>query len=85
MDQRGGTVTRVDRHPGSSLGAAFVAGMGVGVLKDWAAIGKYVAPGRVFAPDPARHRALDRKYRQWRGVYARLKTLYPELAADPAG
>lgn len=78
-------VTRIDRHPGSSLGAAFVAGMGVGVLQDWAAIGKYVAPGRAFTPDPARHRALDRKYRQWRDVYARLKTLYPELAADSAG
>src|SRR5262249_31558481 len=41
-------VTRVDRHPGSSLGAAFVAGMGAGVLKDWADIGRYVAPGRQF-------------------------------------
>lgn len=84
-DALGLPVTRIDRHPGSSLGAAFVAGMGVGVLTDWASIGNYVAPGRVFAPDPARHRALDRKYRQWRDVYTRLKTLYPELAAEPAG
>ncbi len=81
-DALGLPVTRIDRHPGSSLGAAFVAGMGAGVLKDWGAIGKYVAPGRVFTPDPARHRALDRKYRQWRDVYARLKTLYPDLAAE---
>jgi xylulokinase len=78
-------VTRIDRHPGSSLGAAFVAGMGSGVLSDWSDIGRYVTPGRVFAPDPARARAYDRKYRQWRGVYERLKTLYPELAAAPAG
>lgn len=79
------SVTRIDRHPGSSLGAAFVAGMGVGLLDDWSAIGRYVAPGRVFAPDPARVRAYDRKYRQWREVYERLKTLYPQLSADPAG
>jgi xylulokinase len=72
-------VTRIDRHPGSSLGAAFVAGMGVGVLDDWSRIGAYVSAGRVFAPDPARHRAYDRKYRLWREVYERLRTLYPEL------
>lgn len=84
-DALGLAVTRVDRHPGSSLGAAFVAGMGTGVLTDWSAIGRYVAPGRVFAPDPARGRAYDRKYRHWREVYERLKTLYPALSADPAG
>ncbi|MBL8711189.1 MAG: carbohydrate kinase, partial [Rhodospirillaceae bacterium] len=37
-------VTRIDRHPGSSLGAAFVAGMGVGALKDWGDIARYVEP-----------------------------------------
>ena len=30
-------VTRIDRHPGSSLGAAFVAAMGTGFLDDWSA------------------------------------------------
>ncbi|MDF2766504.1 MAG: carbohydrate kinase [Rhodospirillales bacterium] len=74
-------VTRIDRHPGSSLGAAFVAGMGVGALKDWSEIACYVAPGRIFAPDPRRHLDYDRKYRLWRAVYQRLKTLYPELSA----
>jgi xylulokinase len=74
-------VTRIDRHPGSSLGAAFVAGMGVGAIKDWSEIARYVAPGRIFAPDPRRHLDYDRKYRLWREVYERLKTLYPELSA----
>ncbi len=78
-------VTRIDRHPGSSLGAAFVAGMGVGELTDWSAIGKYVAPGRSFAPDPRRHSAYDRKYRQWREVYERLRSLYPKLCEQPSG
>ena len=76
-------VTRIDRHPGSSLGAAFVAGMGVGALQDWSDIGRYVAPGRGFTPDPRRHADYDRKYRQWREVYQRLKTLYPQLSAKP--
>jgi xylulokinase len=80
-DVLGRPVTRVDRHPGSSLGAAFVAGMGVGVLKDWSEIARYVAPGRSFAPDPARHADYDRKFRLWRELYERLKTLYPQLPA----
>jgi sugar (pentulose or hexulose) kinase len=55
--------------------------MGVGALKDWSEIARYVTPGRSFAPDPRRHADYDRKYRLWREVYERLKTLYPELAA----
>jgi sugar (pentulose or hexulose) kinase len=55
--------------------------MGVGALTDWSGIARYVAPGRSFAPDPRRPADLDRKYRLWRELYERLRTLYPELAA----
>lgn len=72
-------VTRIAGHPGSCLGAAFVAGMGVGALKNWAEIGRYVAPGRVFTPDPVASRVLSRKYALWRESYERLRTLFPEL------
>ena len=74
-------VTRIDRHPGSSLGAAFVAGMGVGAIKGWSDIARYVAPGHSFSPDLARHAEYDRKYWLWRELYERLKTLYPKLPA----
>jgi xylulokinase len=84
-DVLGRPVTRIDRHPGSSLGAAFVAGMGVGALKDWSEIARYVAPGRSFSPDAGRTGDYGRKYRLWREVYERLKTLYPELAARASG
>ena len=76
-------VTRIDRHPGSSLGAAFVAGMGVGALDDWSRIDAYVAQGRRFAPDRGRHLAYERKFRQWRELYERLRTFYPRLAGRP--
>lgn len=79
-DTLGRPVSRIDRHPGSSLGAAFVAGIGVGLLKDWSDIGRYVAPGRTFHPNGERNAVLDRKYRLWRDLYARLETFYPELA-----
>jgi xylulokinase len=75
-------VTRIDRHPGSCLGAAFVAGMGTGLLKDWSEIGRYVEAGRQFRPDPAAAAVLERKYRLWRESYTRLQTLFPRLAAE---
>jgi xylulokinase len=75
-------VNRIDRHPGSCLGAAFVAGMGTGFLKDWSEIGRYVAAGRQFTPDPAAAAILERKYRLWRESYQRLQTLFPRLSGD---
>ena len=78
-DAIGRPVARIDRHPGSCLGAAFVAGMGLGVLKDWGEISRYVARGRVFTPDSANAAALDAKYALWRDTYRRLQSLYPAL------
>jgi xylulokinase len=75
-------VTRIDRHPGSCLGAAFVAGMGVGLLKNWADIGRYVTAGRRFEPDPRAARTLDRKYGLWRESYRRLQTMFPLLSGN---
>ena len=72
-------VTRIDRHPGSCLGAAFVAGMGTGVLKDWSDIARYVDAGRQFLPNPGTVDALDRKYHLWRETYRRLQTMFPHL------
>ena len=77
-------VTRIDRHPGSCLGAAFVAGMGTGLLQDWSEIGRYVAAGRQFQPDLRAAAILERKYRLWRESYARLQTMFPLLTAPGA-
>ena len=58
-------VTRIDRHPGSSLGAAFVAAMGTGVLVGLVARSRdYVEPGRVFTPRPAESARLRPDLRQ---------------------
>ena len=72
-------VTRINRHPGSSLGAAFVAGMGTGILKGWSDVSRYVAAGRIFRPDPTATGALGQKYDMWRESYSRLRTLFPRL------
>lgn len=73
-------VTRIDKHPGSCLGAAFVAAVGAGHLSDWSRIETYVDQGRVFEPDPGRSRQYAKKYANWRESYERLKTLYPQLS-----
>src|SRR5262249_18754417 len=72
-------VQRIDRHPGSCLGAAYVAGYGVGLFKELTGIARYVAAGRLFEPDPKTTAVYDRAYANYRETYDRLKTLYPHL------
>jgi xylulokinase len=81
-DTLGVTVTRIDKHPGSCLGAAYVAGHGIGAFKDLAGVSHYVEAGKVFRPDPARKAVYDQAYANYREIYERLKTLYPKL--EPA-
>jgi xylulokinase len=76
-------VQRIAHHPGSSLGAAYLAGYGTGIFTDFAGVARYVEGGRVFEPDPARARVYDRAYANFREIYERLRTLYPRL--DPSG
>ena len=52
-DGLGLPVRRIDRHPGSCLGAAFVAGIGIGAIADFDRIEAYVEQGRLFRPAAA--------------------------------
>jgi xylulokinase len=72
-------VKRIDKHPGSCLGAAFVAGAGVGTFKDWSHISDYVKEGRTFHPEAAAVKGYTDKYRLWRESYERLRTLFPRM------
>jgi xylulokinase len=73
-------VTRIDRHPGSSLDAAFVAGIGAGLLRDWSDVRLYVAAGRQFQPDASAISIADQKYEIWREIYNRLQTMFLRLS-----
>jgi xylulokinase len=77
-------VQRLLNHPGSCLGAAFVAGMGVGSLKDWSAISHYVRPDRVFEPTADGPAIYREAYSLYRGLYDRLRDLYPRFGQLPA-
>jgi len=56
------------------LGAAILAGMGVGLYRDEdEAFRRVRRPGRTYEPDPE----LSRRYAEWFSIYRRL---YPSLA-----
>jgi xylulokinase len=69
-------------HPGSSLGAAYVAGVAAGSFAGWDEITRYVRPAGVVEPDPARMDRYARHYTLYRELYGRLQPLYPRLAAE---
>lgn len=69
----------VARHPGSSLGAAFIAGMGVGVFRDWSEIERYITIEQVTLPNPEHHEHYRRAFLLYREAYERLKDLFPQL------
>jgi xylulokinase len=73
----------LDGHPGPALGAAFVAGMGVGSFGAWSEIARFTRPAARIEPNPATATTYDRLYRVYRETYERLRTLMPELSAPP--
>lgn len=57
-------------HPGSCLGAAWVAAMGSGATDDWAGVANCVSYGEEFLPDPDRKDGYDAGYARFRAAYA---------------
>jgi xylulokinase len=74
-------VKRIAQHPGSCLGAAFLAAKASGAIGEWNRIADYVEEDRSFEPRPQRSRRYLDKYALWRETYERLKTLYPRFHA----
>jgi xylulokinase len=60
-------------HPGSALGAAFAAGMGVGAFTDWSTIDRFVAIGEVV--EPHEHDRYEQPYQTYRALYPALRTV----------
>jgi xylulokinase len=79
-DALGRPVHLLRGHPGSCLGAAYVAGVGVGAFEDWDAITRFVRPAGVVEPDPAQRAVYAEHYALYRETYERLKPLYPRLS-----
>ncbi|QFR34888.1 FGGY-family carbohydrate kinase [Ancylobacter sp. TS-1] len=77
-DVLGQPVHRLKGHPGSSLGAAWTAAVGVG-LADWAGIARFVQQDEVLQPNPAHADTYAAGYARYRALYRTL-----EAAREPA-
>ncbi len=78
-DVLGMPVQLLEGHPGSCLGAAYIAGVAIGALPDWQQMGRFVRPARVVQPSAATP-IYDEAYGAYRELYERLKDFYPKLA-----
>jgi xylulokinase len=79
-DVIGHPIELLEGHPGSCLGAAYVAGVGTGTFAGWDEIARYVRPAGVVEPDPANADRYARQYALYRELYERLAPFYPRLA-----
>ncbi len=71
-DVLGVELERLSGHPGSCLGAAWTAAVGVGAA-DWEGVARFTRRDRVFAPDPENRAAYDAGYAAFRDLYRRLQ------------
>ena len=72
----------VASHPGSSLGAAFIAGKGLGIFSAWEDIERYITIESVTQPDLKAHRRYQELFEVYLATYQALQPLYPRLARE---
>jgi xylulokinase len=68
-------------HPGSSLGAAFAAGVGAGLV-EWDDIEDWAAVEETIAPDGANATVYRERYGQYRALYESSRDVVHDLAAS---
>ncbi|MCL4396611.1 MAG: FGGY-family carbohydrate kinase [Chloroflexi bacterium] len=78
-DILGVPLEQIAAHPGSSLGAAFVAGKGVGVFPEWSEIERFVSIHSVVEPDPGAHARYAELFKLYRSLYLDLKMDFGRL------
>jgi xylulokinase len=64
-------------HPGSCLGAAWTAAIGVGLTDDWTGVSRFVRNAGVFQPDATTAEIYRAGYQRYRDLYERLSTRLP--------
>jgi len=76
----GQEVEYIRHHPGSSLGAAFVAGMAVGAFRSWEDISWYITDRVVMTPNPQSHEVYAGYFKVYRNLYEHLKDDFQDLS-----
>jgi xylulokinase len=72
-DMVGQEVEFISNHPGSSLGAAFLAGKSIGAFKSWDDISAYTKNRITIRPDLKNHQLYMRYYEVYHNIYEHLK------------
>lgn len=81
-DVLGLPLEQITDHPGSSLGAAFVAGKGVGTFAEWGQIERFIRVAETIEPDPGVQSVYRDHYAIYREIYERNHSLFLRLG-DP--
>ena len=68
-------VQRLAGHPGSCLGAAWTAAMGLGLAHDWSAISRFVSLADRLEPNPAHAGVYAKGYASFRRLYQPIAAL----------
>jgi xylulokinase len=84
-DVLGIPLEEVAQHPGSSLGAAFIAGMGAGQFKEWEEVERFIRVSSVVRPDPRAHERYQELFQVYRGLYETLRETFPALHRAAGG
>ena len=63
-------------HEATSLGAAFAAGVGIGMYRDYADAASRIRGGMIYEPDPAEAAAYEKAAAVWRQLYPNMKNAY---------
>jgi xylulokinase len=84
-DVLGIPLEEVAQHPGSSLGAAFIAGMGAGQFKEWEEVERFIRVSSVVRPDPRAHERYQEFFQVYRGLYETLRETFPALHRAAGG
>jgi xylulokinase len=71
----------VPNHPGSSLGAAFLAAQAVGLNRNWEGLTTYLKDAVQVPFSQDRHKVYQRYYQIYRKLYDSVKPLFRELQA----
>jgi len=80
LDVIGRPGTYIANHPGSSMGAAFVAMNGAGIDPEWMALDRFLEKGNELDFSSENHKKYQGYYAMYRKLYENLKPMFAELA-----
>ncbi len=75
----GSKINTLKTNPGSSLGAAFIAGVATGHYDSWDQIDHYIEISKSFYPDKDKHHKYQKYYKIYRKLYQDLKNTFVDL------